>query len=104
VLGHVDDYGAARSIASHLTGALAPGSYLVIADGVLSSADVDDAQQQYNRDAPLPYRLRRPDQLVSFFDGLALVEPGVVPCSAWRPDGGVPPGEAHAYCGVARKQ
>src|SRR5580704_19041571 len=34
VLGHVDDYGAARSIASQLMDALPAGSYLVAADGV----------------------------------------------------------------------
>jgi O-methyltransferase involved in polyketide biosynthesis len=102
VLGHIDDYGAARSIVSHLMDALPAGSYLTIADGVLASADTDDAQHLYNRDATLPYHLRRPDQLVSFFDGLALVEPGVVPCSLWRPDGS-PPDDAPAYCGVARK-
>jgi S-adenosyl methyltransferase len=95
VLGHVDDYGAARSIVSHLMDALPAGSYLAIADGVASGPDTGGAR-------PWPYRLRRPDELASFFDGLALVEPGVVPCTRWRPD--VPePGEAPAYCGVARK-
>jgi O-methyltransferase involved in polyketide biosynthesis len=125
VLGHIDDYGAARSIVSHLMDALPAGSYLAIADGVTpgaelagtelagaelagaepTGAELAGAQQRYNRDASLPYHLRRPDELVSFFDGLALVEPGVVPCSRWRPDGavGVPSGEAPAYCGVARK-
>jgi O-methyltransferase involved in polyketide biosynthesis len=103
VLGHIDDYGAARSIVSHLMDALPAGSYLAIADGVASSADIDGAQRRYNQGAPLPYHLRRPDQLVSFFDGLVLVEPGLVPCSRWRPDGGAPPDEAPACCGLARK-
>jgi S-adenosyl methyltransferase len=102
VLGHIDDYGAARSIVSHLMDALPAGSYLAIADGVASGEDSEDAQRRYNQDAVLPYYLRRPDQLASFFDGLALVEPGVVPCARWRPDG-APPDEAPAYCGVARK-
>jgi len=60
---------------------------------------------------PVPYHLRRPDQLASFFDGLDLIEPGVVPCPRWKPDGLTAPGsgaarpldEAAAYCGVARK-
>jgi O-methyltransferase involved in polyketide biosynthesis len=111
ILGHVEDYGVARSVVSHLIDALPAGSYLVIADGVassadgaeLGSADLCGAQRRYNAEASLPYHLRRPDELVSFFDGLALIEPGVVPCSRWRPDGGVPPHEAPAYCGVARK-
>ncbi len=34
ILGHIDDFGAARSITSQLMDELPPGSYLVIADGV----------------------------------------------------------------------
>jgi hypothetical protein len=39
------------------------------------------------------------------FDGLELLEPGVVPCSLWRPepsDLGIY-SQVHQYCGVARK-
>jgi hypothetical protein len=43
---------------------------------------VTEAQQRYNQSAfAPPYQLRSPDQLASFFDGLDLVEPGVVPCA-----------------------
>jgi hypothetical protein len=54
----------------------------------------------------VPYHLRRPDELASFFDGLDLIEPGVVPCPQWKPDasGRAAPSEAAAYCGVARKR
>ena len=38
------------------------------------------------RAAPIPYRVRRPDQIARFFAGLELVEPGVVPVQQWRPD------------------
>ena len=86
ILGHIDDYGAARSITSQLMDALPAGSYLAIADGVAGSGSVDDAQQRYNHAVPAPYHLRRPDQLASFFDGLDLIEPGVVPCPQWKPD------------------
>jgi len=117
ILGHVEDYGAARSITSQLMDELAPGSYLVIADGVAldtaGAAPVASAQRRYDASArprygasaPPPYRLRRPDELAGFFDGLDLTEPGVVPCSQWRPDGRDRDGAATvaAYCGVARK-
>ena len=105
VLGHIGDHGAARSIASQLMDAFPPGSYLAIADGVASSPAVEAAQRRYNDTAPVPYHLRRPDELASFFDGLDLVEPGVVPCPRWKPDAGLrtPAEEAAAYCGVARK-
>jgi O-methyltransferase involved in polyketide biosynthesis len=109
VLGHIDDHGAARSITSQLLAAVPPGSYLAIADGVAGSAPVDAAQQRYNDTAPLPYHLRRPDELASFFDGLDLIEPGVVPCPRWKPDTLTPPADASpdeppVYCGVARKR
>jgi hypothetical protein len=105
-LGHIDDHGAARSIASQLMDALPSGSYLAIADGVAGTGPADDAQQRYNDAVPVPYHLRRPDQLASFFDGLDLIEPGVVACPQWKPDaaGGPVPDEAAAYCGVARKR
>ncbi len=108
VLGYVGDFGAARSITSQLMDALPAGSYLAIADGVAASEFVGNAHQRYNERAATPYHLRRPEQLASFFDGLDLVEPGIVPCPQWKPDardeGGGPPGEAVAYCGVARKR
>ena len=105
-LGHIDDHGAARSITSQLMDALPPGSYLAIADGVAGTGPADDAQQRYNDAVPVPYHLRRPDQLASFFDGLDLIEPGVVPCPQWKPDapGSAAPDDAAAYCGVARKR
>ena len=108
VLGYIDDYGAARSIASQIMDALPSGSYLAIADGVAVNGYVESMQQRYNQVAATAYRLQRPDELASFFDGLDLVEPGVVPCPRWKPDvpsasDGGAAGEAVAYCGVARK-
>ena len=115
VLGHVEDHGAARSITSQLMDALPAGSYLVAADGVAVNEGIVSAQRRYDASArpryggsaPAPYALRRPDELTSFFDGLDLIEPGVVPCPGWRPDGpgpeGASPDAAAAYCGVARK-
>jgi hypothetical protein len=115
ILGHVDDYGAARSITSQLVDALPGGSYLVIADVVAANHGITSAQRRYDASArprygasaPAPYVLRRLDEMTSFFDGLDLIEPGVVPCPQWRPDGRGPDGgsgdAAAAYCGVARK-
>ena len=103
VLGYIDDHGSARSIVSQLMDALPSGSYLAIADGVAAEGGggyVESMQQRYNQAAPAAYRLQRPDELASFFDGLDLVEPGVVPCPQWKPDvrsasrDGGAPGEA----------
>ncbi|HEY0817101.1 MAG TPA: SAM-dependent methyltransferase [Pseudonocardia sp.] len=35
----------------------------------------------------MAYHLRTPDELASCFDGLTLLEPGIVSCVRWRPDG-----------------
>ena len=95
--------------------ALPAGSYLVAADGVAANQGIVGAQRRYDESArprygasaPASYVLRRTDQLTSFFDGLELIEPGVVPCPQWRPDGrgpeGASPDAAVAVCGVARK-
>ncbi len=114
ILGYIEDHGAARSITSQLLNALPSGSYLVIADGGSTSDDINRAQLRYNArlgassGTEAPYHLRKPHELASFFDGLDVVEPGVVPCPRWKPDRAVD-GDAdespaaHVYCGVARK-
>ena len=51
------------------------------------------------------YDLRTPEQIEHCFDGLELVEPGVVPVSMWRPDPADigTPVPVENYDGVARK-
>jgi len=51
----------------------------------------------------VPYTLRTPDEIASFFAGLDLVEPGVVSCPLWRPDPGDEVKELDAFGGVGRK-
>jgi hypothetical protein len=52
----------------------------------------------------LPYHLRRPERVAAFFDGLDLVEPGVVPLPQWRQDPGQPrSGDVPNVGGVGRK-
>jgi len=108
ILGHVGDDDEARSIVKGLLDALPSGSYLSLNDGtnVISKAFAE-AQQSYNESGAVPYHLRSPAQIARFFDGLELVEPGVVSCPRWRPDpvdlGDGPPAEVDAFCGVGRK-
>jgi hypothetical protein len=101
VLGHIGDDGEARSIVNGLIGSLAPGSYLVLADGVDTDEAGNKAQEMYNQRSPMPYHLRSPERVAAFFAGLELVEPGVVSCPLWRPD--VPGPEIAVYGGVGRK-
>jgi hypothetical protein len=108
ILGHVDDDEEARSVVKRLLEALPSGSYLTVCDGtnVISEAGVE-AQRLYNESGAVPYRLRSPDQIAEFFEGLELVEPGVVSCPRWRPDAAElaagAPAEMDQFAGVARK-
>ncbi|MGS2616841.1 SAM-dependent methyltransferase [Micromonospora sp. LZ34] len=105
VMGHVPDYEAARSITRQLLAPLPSGSYLSLNDGTsLISAEMQKAQDDYNDTGATPYTLRSPDQIAGFFEGLELVEPGVVPCPQWRPDADVDtPADIDAFGGVGRK-
>jgi hypothetical protein len=49
--------------------------------------------------------VRTQAEVAAFFDGLELVDPGVVPILAWRPDGAPPddPRAAYYYGAVGRK-
>ncbi|WP_214416551.1 SAM-dependent methyltransferase [Sphaerisporangium fuscum] len=106
ILGNVWDDAEATAIRDHLVGALAPGSYLVLEDGTDAVDPEAAAQAEKTRaEAGDPYKLRTPERIAAFFDGLRLLEPGVVSVSHWRPEAtpwGVPE-EVTAYCGVALK-
>ena len=109
VLGHVTNDGQAQSIVRALMDSVPPGSFLVLSDGtnVVHGSQGQAAQDDYNESGAEPYCLRSPEVLARFFDGLDLVEPGVVSCPRWRPPasslGGTPPAEIDAFCGVAQK-
>jgi hypothetical protein len=85
-LGHIPDYHQARSIVGRLMGALASGSFLSLNDGADTYEAANRAQEDYNNSGAIPYVFRSVEQLAGFFDGLELVEPGLVPCPHWRPD------------------
>jgi O-methyltransferase involved in polyketide biosynthesis len=104
VLGHVADYGEARSVVSRLVAGLPPGSYLAIADSVSTGGAHREAGQRYAKTGAVPYRLRSPAEITGFFDGLGLLDPGVVPVPDWRPDPSpFPPRQVDTLGGVARK-
>jgi hypothetical protein len=105
VLGHIADQDEALSIVRALMAGLCPGSYLAITLGTDTNEAFSQAQRQYNASGAVPYVLRRPEQVPQFFEGLDLVEPGVVPASQWRPDPGpfAGPRQVYAFGGVGRK-
>jgi O-methyltransferase involved in polyketide biosynthesis len=104
ILGHFD-YDEARSIVKRLLDPLPSGSYLALNDGTnIINEKFAQAQEIYNRSGAVPYHLRSPEQIAGFFEGLELVEPGLVSCPRWRPDAADgPPEELDAFGGVGRK-
>jgi hypothetical protein len=104
ILGHVKDDDEVRSIIKRLMDALPSGSYLAQNDGTNTSPEMVAAQDQYNEGAPLPYYVRSPERIASFYEGLELVPPGVVRVTDWRPEIG--PHKivhAEAFGGIGRK-
>ncbi|WP_171115041.1 MULTISPECIES: SAM-dependent methyltransferase [Streptomyces] len=98
-----DPYGVVR----RLLDALPSGSHLVLSHTVTSPAmpDVDEAVKFWNEHGTPKLTQRTPEAMARFFDGLELLEPGVVSCSRWRPEptDGAEPEEVAMFGGVARK-
>jgi hypothetical protein len=106
ILGHVADDDEARSTVSRLMAGLPSGSYLVIADGTSAiPAEFEQAQQEYDDTGADAYKLRGPAQVARFFDGLDVLEPGIVPCLQWRPELSplTPPTRVEPLGGIGRK-
>jgi hypothetical protein len=105
IMGLVADYDEARSIVDRLLAALPSGSYLALYDGTDTDPAYVRALGGYNRGGVVPYTPRSPELIKGFFDGVELLEPGVVPVSSWRValnPWGDPP-EVACWGGLARK-
>ena len=98
-----DPYG----IVARLVGALPSGSYLVLAHPAsdIRAAKMAEMTKRVNqRMSGPPATMRDRAAITRFFDGLELLEPGVVQPQQWRPEPGDPgPPQVTAWCGVARK-
>jgi hypothetical protein len=78
----------AYTIVGGLMDAVPSGSHLVIAcpTGEVNGEAMRRVIQQWNDSGATPAVLRSGAELARFFDGLELLEPGVVPLPQWRPD------------------
>ena len=104
ILAHLPTYEEARSVVQRLMAGLSSGSYLVIADGTDTDPTYLEAIRIWNESANPPYHPRSPEQITGYFEGLELVEPGVVEMAQWRPDDPSAPGPSvNGLVGVARK-
>jgi len=106
ILQHVDDASDPLGIVATLTGALPPGSYLALSH---PASDID-AEAMAKMAAVLNEMMaekvtfRDRAAVAPFFDGLELVEPGLVQASKWRPASEVEASSPAAlWAGVARK-
>ena len=63
------------------------------------------AAAQWNKTATPPITLRGKAAMLRWFEGLELVDPGVVTCTKWRPEPGDPAAgtDVYQFCGLARK-
>jgi len=97
----------ARLIAD-LSKALAPGSYLVISHGTTDGqpAHVREAMSHYAQ-TTAPFVPRSHAEILRYFDGFDLVEPGLVNASLWRPfdpTEAANAGQVAVYAGVGIKR
>ncbi len=104
VLHFIEDNQDPYGIVAMLRSVLVPGSFLVIShvtqDGV-SGGEYAAGVSVYEK-ASAPVVPRRYDQVRKFFDGMGLVDPGLVSISQWRTGG--QPMRQLIYGGVACKQ
>ncbi|MER6979733.1 SAM-dependent methyltransferase [Streptomyces carpinensis] len=94
ILNFVLDTDAARDIVRRVMAALPSGSCLALThptvDADLGGEGNVAAMEFWNENATPPITARPRAEVAAFFEGLDLVEPGLVPCSRWRPDTGTP--------------
>jgi len=105
VLQFIPDAEDPYALVSGLMDALPPGSFLVISHPTDDfNPNRGESIQRYNERSADQATLRGQDETARFFEGLELVEPGVVPTAQWRPDSDLTASRpSGAWCGVARK-
>ncbi|MBL7255526.1 SAM-dependent methyltransferase [Paractinoplanes lichenicola] len=100
ILGHIEDDDEAVAIVKRLVDLLPPGSYLAFYDGTDTSEKIVEGAK-VSSEGGHTYHLRSPERIARFFEGLELVDPGVVSVSDWRPDVEAP--HQDSYGGIGRK-
>lgn len=111
VVHFVGDGDDPQGIVARLMDAMAPGSYLALLHMAADAGDGDEMAQMVQRHNEAKVQntavLRDRSEVARFFDGLELVEPGLVQPDRWRPDESAPPvPEGYilpSYAAVARK-
>jgi O-methyltransferase involved in polyketide biosynthesis len=108
VMQFIPDADQPARLVDTLRTAVPPGSHLVL--GQPASDVVPDqmgeAVARLGKLTPDPVTMRTQPEIRGFFDGLEMVEPGLVQLPHWRPDPGDPAanGPVPFWCGVGRKR
>jgi len=96
-----------RAVVSRLLEAVPSGSYLTVS---VPASDIQAetsaaAARRVNENMPGTFNLLSHAEVARLFDGLELLEPGIVPANHWRPgpDGPQPARDLPCYVGVGRK-
>ena len=104
LIGDQDDPGG---IIKQLMAAVPAGSYLALSQVAsdIEAEQMAEAARRYNRLARETQRHRSHAEVTRFFDGLELLDPGVVPVPRWRPASKIE-ADAHSamWGGVALKR
>ncbi|WP_017607172.1 SAM-dependent methyltransferase [Nocardiopsis xinjiangensis] len=112
IMGHFPDLEEALGLVHAYVDALPAGSFVGVCDGVLSDAaeldpeEIAEFTKIWEDGVTLPYVPRSVEDFTRFFEGLELIDPGVVSVTKWRPEA-VEVGEVRdlpQYCGLARKR
>lgn len=80
------EYDEAYTVVRRYVDALPVGSYLALCDCTDTSDAIVRAAARWNESASPPVRLSTVQGITSFFDGLEIQDPGVVPALHWRPE------------------
>ncbi len=108
VLHMIPDADDPFGIVARLMDALPSGSHLVLAHPAsdIHAAKMAEMTRRVNERMSGPQATMRDRAAIArFFDGLDLLEPGVVQPQQWRPEPGqLAPPQVTAWCGVARKR
>jgi hypothetical protein len=106
VLHFVEDHEDPWAVVRRLVGALPAGSYLVLSHATFDPLDAETiaAMDAVNKNIKPLFSPRPFAGVARFFEGLDVLEPGIVSVSDWRPQPGPrpTPAEATGYGAVAR--
>ncbi len=107
ILHLIPDADGPQEVVRSLLAGLAEGSYLVVshpASDIRPDSVADMTRRMNQRLTGPKATVRDHDQVSRFFEGLELVEPGVVEPQQWRPDPADPaPSEVTIWCGAGCK-